>query len=208
MLQKLSYSTQATTFWSRQCYSHSYFIDKELVLREDSSSPKATQQQRKLGLEPWKSGFRARALLLRDCLPPICYRLGKQDCMGYWAWPRMMSEWPRSASSAFLALVLFHQWAGSAVLWVTESRRKQQRSWQLHQRQKPLLTKPLLHFNSHVHFDHMVQPWVWLESLAKVNQFQLSSGLTGWNFPELSLNCFLTLKSHGFLISHQGTAVC
>lgn len=75
MLQKLSYSTQATTFWSRQCYSHSYFIDKELVLREDSSSPKATQQQRKLGLEPWKSGFRARALLLRDCLPPICTRL-------------------------------------------------------------------------------------------------------------------------------------
>lgn len=73
---------------------------------------------------------------------------------------------------------------------------------------KVFATKPLFHFNSHVRFDHMVQPWVWLESLVKVNQFQLSSWLIGWNFPELSLNCFLTLKSHSFLISHQGTAVC
>lgn len=127
MLQKLSYSTQAaTTFWSRQCYSHSYFIDKELVLGRTSSSPKATQQQGSWGWNPESLASGPGLFYCVTVFHLFAIETRKQDCMGYWAWPRMMSEWQNQHLQPSWHWFSFAVSPGSAVLWVTESRRKQQ----------------------------------------------------------------------------------
>lgn len=83
---------------------------------------------------------------------------------------RMMSEWPSPDFPSFLAQLLFHQKAGSAILWVIEGTGIQQRSWQL------LLTTWYL---------NVFSPWQLVKCYLDIQyNLQIKVSYFGWRWEE------------------------